>query len=779
VRLQRGRLAELSARTIVLGYVLTAVLWIALSDRVLAALVSDPGALVTISALKGWAFVAATGAMLAIVLGRYDAQRARQASELQAQQTRLARLLDELSSEIYVFDADTLRFTGANAGARRNLGYSLDELCELTPLDLKPEQTPASFAELLAPLRNGARGQVSFETIHRRKDGSTYPVEVRVHLLATETPPAFVAVIQDITERDAADAERTRLVSAVEQAADLVWMEDLDGIVTYVNRSFSRVYGYEPDEIVGRSAGIVDSGHHEPAFFTKLWASVMSGKTWTGSIVNRRKDGTLVEVEATISGIRDAAGRLVSFMQTDRDVTRERALESALARDARERETIEAALVQIDPADTPEAVAAAACAEIVRLPEIDSAWAIGLWGDHGRILAAAGRMGLVLAAGNLLPNARTRHLRERASTGPWAEAWQDRPEDGAYGQAISTSGLHSAVYAPLKGPHGVVGVIGFGVHDAMNAERLIERLPALATFGSIVGALVTPGLEARNREDDARANVQAILDTAAFTPFFQPIVEFHTGAVVGYEALSRFGNRIPPDAAFALAVRAGLGIELETATLRGALKAAAILPPGAYLSLNASPALIESGALQALLSGSERRIVLEITEHVVIDDYPALRGELAALGPNVRLAVDDAGAGYASLRHILELAPDFVKLDIGLIRGIDADPARQALIAGMGYFAVKRKLRLIAEGIETAAELKALRGLAVGYGQGYLLGRPQDGRGPGPWPTKIALPASQSPPEPTGGSMRRVPTATVVDRRVGSLTRRPASTRRG
>ncbi|MFH1475667.1 MAG: EAL domain-containing protein, partial [Chloroflexota bacterium] len=87
-------------------------------------------------------------------------------------------------------------------------------------------------------------------------------------------------------------------------------------------------------------------------------------------------------------------------------------------------------------------------------------------------------------------------------------------------------------------------------------------------------------------------------------------------------------------------------------------------------------------------------------------------------------------------------APSFVKLDIGLIRGIDADPAGQALIAGMGYFAAKRKLRLIAEGIETAAELKALRGLAIGYGQGYLLGRPRDGRGPGPWPTKIALPTA-------------------------------------
>ena len=81
-----------------------------------------------------------------------------------------------------------------------------------------------------------------------------------------------------------------------------------------------------------------------------------------------------------------------------------------------------------------------------------------------------------------------------------------------------------------------------------------------------------------------------------------------------------------------------------------------------------------------------------------------------------------------------------MKLDIALIRGIDADPARQALIAGMGYFAIKRKVRLIAEGIETPAELRALRALAIGYGQGYLLGRPQDGRGPGPWPERIDLP---------------------------------------
>ncbi|HMC95890.1 MAG TPA: EAL domain-containing protein, partial [Polyangia bacterium] len=244
----------------------------------------------------------------------------------------------------------------------------------------------------------------------------------------------------------------------------------------------------------------------------------------------------------------------------------------------------------------------------------------------------------------------------------------------------------------------------------------------------------------RRRDAAGRAVIQGVLDTSAFGPFFQPIVDLTTGAVIGHEALTRFSDGVPPDARFAAANRAGLAIELEVATLRAALDAAAdCLPLSAYLSLNASPALIRSRSMHALLAGVERSIVIEITEHVAIDDYATLRAELAALGPRVRLAVDDAGAGYASFRHILELAPDLVKLDIGLIRGIDGDPARQALIAGMAYFAAQRAIRLIAEGIETVAELATLRSLGIPYGQGYLLGWPRDARGGGSWPVEIAL----------------------------------------
>jgi EAL domain-containing protein (putative c-di-GMP-specific phosphodiesterase class I) len=286
----------------------------------------------------------------------------------------------------------------------------------------------------------------------------------------------------------------------------------------------------------------------------------------------------------------------------------------------------------------------------------------------------------------------------------------------------------------------MVGIVGIGSHDPLKSASLVEHVPALATFASILGAQLAPKLEGRRRDAQGRTVIQAVLDGSSFGPFFQPIVDLGTGAVVGHEALTRFADGVPPDARFAAANRAGLALELETATLRAALDAAAgALPAGSYLSLNASPALLRSGSMQALLAGVERPIVVEITEHVAISDYATLRAELGELGPAVRLAVDDAGAGYASFRHILELAPDLVKLDIGLIRGIDGDPARQALIAGMAYFAAKRGIRLIAEGIETVAELAALRALGIPYGQGYLLGRPRDGRATGSWPTKVAL----------------------------------------
>ncbi len=733
-RAVRERLPSTSGKSTALVLVVAAVAWITVVPVGFGIITPEAAVALAVSDLGPIAILAALG--LAIGSRRGTALE-RALAQLRTREADARELVEASGDGILVSDASG-RYVEVNPAFCRMLGYSRDELLGMRAGDLTAADDPVVSEGMDRRLAEAVGGiGILAERRYRKRDGGSLAVEVRFRVLPDGRQQRNV---RDITERVAAEEERARLVAAVEQTADAVWMHGLDGNVVFVNRSFSRLYGYEPDEIVGRHAGIIDSGRQERAFFDAIWASAAAGKTWTGSIVNRRKDGTLLEVEAVISGIRDASGRLASFMQTDRDVTRERALETTLARRARERDMIEAALDRIDPGSTPEAIAADACAEMVRLPSVDSAFVIALAGeDDGLILGVEGPVAAAFASNRVIPGPRARYLLERASVGVWTEEWRARAEDGSYGDRVTATGLRTVAYAPLRGPSGVIGVVGLGIHGRAR-DAFVEQLPVLTTLASMLGTLQSPGLEARNREGDVRASVQAILDTEAFTPFFQPIVELRTGKVVGYEALSRFSTGVAPDLAFGLATRSGLGLELEAATLRAALEASAVLPGAAYLSLNASPALIGSGRLRAILGGHARRLFLEITEHVVIDDYQALRDELAALGRTVGLSVDDAGAGYASLRHILELSPDLVKLDIGLIRGIDADPARQALIAGMGYFAVKRKLRLVAEGVETAAELEALQKLGIGYGQGYILGRPQDGRGPGPWPTKIPLP---------------------------------------
>jgi EAL domain-containing protein (putative c-di-GMP-specific phosphodiesterase class I) len=128
--------------------------------------------------------------------------------------------------------------------------------------------------------------------------------------------------------------------------------------------------------------------------------------------------------------------------------------------------------------------------------------------------------------------------------------------------------------------------------------------------------------------------------------------------------------------------------------------------------------------LRKVIRATTRRLILELTEHVPIEDYAAFRKALEALG-SVELAVDDTGAGFSSLRHILELRPAFAKLDISVVSGIDTDDLRQALVAGLVYFALRSGCHLIAEGVETENEVTALRRLGVEFAQGYLFGRPE------------------------------------------------------
>ena len=225
-----------------------------------------------------------------------------------------------------------------------------------------------------------------------------------------------------------------------------------------------------------------------------------------------------------------------------------------------------------------------------------------------------------------------------------------------------------------------------------------------------------------------RERIQRVLAGEALSMVFQPIVGLRDRRVVGLEALARFAAdpRRTPDVWFKEAAGVGLLVDLELAAVQAALDDFDRLPGEAYLSVNLSPeSVLSPRASELLTTIPGGRLVIEVTEHAPVEDYETLDASLADLrAMGCRLAIDDTGAGFASLRHILTLAPDIIKLDITLTRGLDSDPARRALATALISFANEIGATLVAEGVETQAEVNELEALGVGLGQGFFFARP-------------------------------------------------------
>jgi EAL domain-containing protein (putative c-di-GMP-specific phosphodiesterase class I) len=225
-----------------------------------------------------------------------------------------------------------------------------------------------------------------------------------------------------------------------------------------------------------------------------------------------------------------------------------------------------------------------------------------------------------------------------------------------------------------------------------------------------------------------QARVRRLIDGDGLAMHFQPIVELATGAVVGSEALARFTDDPgrPPNERFREATEVGLGVELELTAIRMALAEVGNAPAGTYISVNASHRVAMHEGLLALLDEAPvDRLVVEITEHEPVEDYEALTSALRLLRRRgVRIAIDDAGAGFSSLRHTLRLAPDIVKLDISITRDVDSDRGRRALASALISFADEMGMTIVAEGVETPAERDALQELGVPFAQGFLFAKP-------------------------------------------------------
>lgn len=257
--------------------------------------------------------------------------------------------------------------------------------------------------------------------------------------------------------------------------------------------------------------------------------------------------------------------------------------------------------------------------------------------------------------------------------------------------------------------------------DAALAMRLMSAL--IANFIDDVEAR-------RHRDEKRRRQLCSITADRDLTMVFQPIVGVPDRQFAGFEALARFPRLAQnPLEVFNDAWALGVGIDLEIKAVRAALGYFRLLSASMFMTVNVSPITLTNPAFYSMIEQSRvsaHRMVIEVTEHAAVSDYDALltaTAQLRCLG--VRLAIDDVGMGFSGLNHIVRVQPDIIKLDAGLVRDVDSNVAKQAMVEALVSFAARTSTMVIAEGVETEAELACVAEIGVTHAQGYLIRRPR------------------------------------------------------
>ena len=670
--------------------------------------------------------------------------------QAQKELTQFRAALDHTYDNVLLIDPDTMLFVDCNRSALTHMGYSREELLAIGPMDIMPELSEETVRGVVDKLLTGQEEFIEYGTVHQRKDGSLFPVEVRLSPVSSVTDRRLlIAMVRDVSERKVTE-EKLRLLAAVfESTAEGVMVTDKNSNIVVVNRAFTETTGYAEQEVLGKNPRILKSGRHDRSFFNALWSSLNNAGAWQGELWDRRKNGEVFPTWSTISAVYDDKSQLTHYVSVFSDI-------SSIKRSQEQLDF----LAHHDP--------------LTRLPnrvllndrldhalhraQRDGHHVAVLFLDMDRFKNINDSLGhpigdelLQVAAQRIRNSLREEDTLARLGGDEFIvllEEVQDLQQ-----AAVTARKLIDGFYQPftIKGNelHVTLSIgISFYPQDGADSATLVKNADAAMyrakeegrnDFRFYTAAFTSAVFERLTLETALRR----ALEREQLLLYYQPQYCLKTGRLTGAEALLRWQHPdmglVSPDKFIPLAEESGLIVPIGEWVLRTAcmqlkhwrdaglgLERIAVNVSGIQFQRGSIVDSVRAALQEAGLSG--KHLELEITESFIMQKEAwaiEVLNDIKRTG--VTITIDDFGTGYSSLSYLKRLPIDKLKIDSSFVRDIPRDPNDEAITRAVLALGHSLQLEVIAEGVETEEQQTFLKSLGCNEVQGFLYSRPVSG----------------------------------------------------
>ncbi len=779
-----SRLGATTPRNVSIAYAVIACVWILFSDRVLATLALPPQQWLAASQYKGWAFVVVTAALLYWVLRRWQARFGRAVGELAESEQKYRTLFDSSPEPLWMFDWETLRFLAVNRVAIERYGYSREEFLAMT---IKGIRGPEELPELEPALR---ADPLKLQRLHHRtKDGRRLTVEVSSTPLRFAGRPARLVFAHDISRR-VRDEQYMRLTAlAFARTHEAIAITDAAGNILTSNPAFTQLTGYTADEMEGKIPLplLID---RNDATFSGLQQALTTGSQWDGEVFTRRKDGERSLVSVSVHPAHGEDGQLTHFVAVGRDISAERAAEARI-----EHLAYFDSLTGLPNRNHLEAQARAV---IGRHQESGEQFAL-LFLDIDHFKTINDSLGH-LAGDSLLRTLAQRiqgEVRATDTTARWGgDEFVVLVNEVTPELATDTvQRILRAVEKPVR-VHGRLMTSGASAGVALyprDGVDFAELLQAAGTAMHRAKELGRSSFQFFRRELNQEAcermtlasTIRQALANDEMVVHYQPQLNLGTGQVVGFEALLRWQHPelgiVGPDKFIKVAEDNGFMPILGRWVLEQACAQLKELPalglPHVRMAVNVSAVQLRDATFADECLRVVRQagvaptlLELEVTESGLLEDKQLVLGQFKQLQAHgIGVSLDDFGIGYSSLTYLHALGVDNIKIDRSFVSQMLTDPAAQSIVQAIISLGHALGLRVIAEGVETAAQAEALARLGCDDAQGYVFSRPLPPAELTAWVRQFSTGSDGKPRLVTSGTARTMsPRAAVVNDQPGT-----------